>query len=440
MKKLIALHRAPGTVTLVVFALACLLGFLLLWGKSGGTIPGVTGAQEHRYTFVTEDAKNLIFNGKVRIAGVDVGRVESTEAVDGGARVEISVDDEAGPLHEGAVIRVGVKALVGSSYVDVVDGDGDEMPSGTTIAAKNVVDAVDVDELYETLDDPTRESLKSALQSLDKGVKGRGQDLDVTLTGLGEIAHSGESVLNALAVQSGDLEQLTVEVRRLLESLDTGRGLIADVVTDARTLTAATAQKSEQVKETVRVLPGLVQALEPAGTSLEDLSGSLSPVAADLRQAAPDLNVALLQLPAISKDLDGLVPDLDKTLDRVPSTLERVPAFDATIRDIVPTAELTLRDVDPMLAYLEPYGLDVGALFASFGASFDTRTEDGVMPIRLGASAEGLGTLRNNPVPLQGLLGQLGYPNWTNPYPAPLTADRPTPWTGPAPEVDRAPK
>jgi phospholipid/cholesterol/gamma-HCH transport system substrate-binding protein len=143
-------------------------------------------------------------------------------------------------------------------------------------------------------------------------------------------------------------------------------------------------------------------------------------------------------LPSVTSDLNGLVPDLSATLDRAPATLSRVVGFDSAVRGLVPNATSTLKDADPMLAYLEPYGLDLGALFANFGSSFDTHAEDGTMPIRLTASAEGVATIRNLPVDLQPLLGMLGVHSWVNPYPAPMSADHPKAFTGPYPAVNRA--
>ena len=51
---------------------------------------------------------------------------------------------------------------------------------------------------------------------------------------------------------------------------------------------------------------------------------------------------------------DEMLPDLDATLDRAPATLQRVAGFDSALRGVVPNAESTLKDANPMLAYLEP--------------------------------------------------------------------------------------
>jgi len=428
-----AIRNTSGMATVLAFALLCAVGFGYLWVKSGGTIPVVAGAPDYRVVFTVDDSKNLRETGEVRIAGVEVGRIESRELAGKRTRIEISLDESAAPLHEGATVRIGVKSLVGSSYVEVVDGAGRELESGVELSAEQVVPAVDVDELLETLDAPTRQSLKGVVRGLAASTRGTGADVDALMTGLGRIGREGYTVLDALEAQGEDLTAITVEARQLLDALDTGQGQIVDLVQAAQVLTDATAEKGAELSSLVRELPALLDNVGDGAVSLETLSGPLTPIAQSLRQAAPDLNAALLTLPAVTDDLAGLLPSLDATLDKAPATLTRVPAFARALSDAVPGARAVLADVNPMLSYLAPYGLDLGALFASFGASFDTLAEDGIRPIRLTATAEGVGTVRGNPVDL---------PNsalwWLNPYPEPGAADAPAPFDGTYPKVERA--
>lgn len=422
--------------TVLGFVLLCALGFGWLWTKAGGEIPLVVQYSDYEVSFVTGDVKNLRDISEVRIAGVQVGVVESREPAQNGVRVTMSIDEEAAPLHDGAGVRIGVKSLVGASYVDVVDGQGPALPAGAEIPSEDVQPAVDVDELFATLNPPTRKSLRSAVRSLGQATEGTGRSLDTTMSGLGTVADEGAVALDAVARQGRDLERLTVEARQLLDALDTGRGQIATLVSDAERLTTATARKRAAVEATVRRLPPLVTSLRTGATKLRQLGVAVAPVARDLRTAAPDLNQALRTLPATTRDLNGLLPSLDTTLDRVPATLRRVPRFDAGLRGLLPRTQTLLRDVNPMLAYLAPYGHDLGVLFGSFGASFDTLAEDGTRPIRLTATAEGFASVRGNPVDYSNLTSLL----WNNPYPAPGTVDQPQPWNGTYPRVHRDPE
>lgn len=421
-----------GMATVLGFTLCCALGFGFLWVKSGGTIPVVHDANDYRVYFYVKDSKNLREDGEVRIAGVKVGQVESRKLEGDRDKVEISLDSAAVPLHEGATVRIGVKSLVGSSFVEVVDGKGPAIDSGATIDAKDVIPAVDVDELLDTLDAPTRRALQGVIRGLGKSTRGTGSSVNALMDGVGSIGREGYTVLDALQAQSADLTAITYEVRQLLDALDTGQGQIVSLVDAAQNLTSATAEKRQAVENLVQQLPTLLHNVDRGAVSLQHLAGPLTPIAHSLRVAAPDLNSALVTLPSVTADLHGLLPSLDGTLDLAPRTLDRVPAFSAALSDLVPDAQTLLSDVNPMLAYLSPYGLDLGALFANFGASFDTVAPDGIMPIRLTATAEGVATVKGNPVDLTN-------PSlwWLNPYPAPGTVDSPSPFTGKYPRVTR---
>lgn len=421
-----AVLRDARLRTVVVFAIACLLGFGLLWVKAGGQIPVVADRGGYTVSFEATDVKNLKEFGEVRIAGVRIGRVEELERDGDKVRVTLSIEDVAAPLHDGANVRIGVKSLVGSSFVEVVDGDGAELDDESVLTGASVTPAVDVDELLDTLDEPTRQHLSGAVRALDTATRGRGVEIDGLMTGLGHVGTEGTAVLDALAKQSKDLEQLSVEARLLLDALDTGQGQIVGLVDDAQRLTQVTADKQAKVEETVRLLPGVVGSVDTAAVKLSELSGPLTPIAADLRAASPHLSRALTNLAPVSRDLRALLPDLDSVLDAAPATLTKVAPFGKTVQDIVPDARTTLADAQPMLSYLAPYGLDLGALFGSFGGSFDVRAEDGIIPIRLTATAEGLGTLRGNP--LQLVHHDKGGLLWNNPYPLPGNVDQPQPY------------
>lgn len=434
MKTINALRNNVPLATVLGFTLACAVGLGFLWTRAGGTVPLVTEHRAYDVTFASTDIKNLRDLGDVKVAGVTVGRVEETSLGDDGAVVNIALDEEVAPLHEGVTVRVGVKSLVGSSYVEVVDGDGPEIEDGAALPASAVKESVDVDELFNALDAKTRANLSASLRSLDTVTRGRGQELDRLLRGAGRLGTSGHTVLDAVAAQSSELELLSREATQLLATLDTGRGQIATLVRDARTLTGALAGQRTSIEETVRQLPGLLDHVRTGAVKLEELSGPLTPIARHLRVAAPDLNRALVNLPSVTDDLHGLLPALDDSLDAAPATLDRIPPVADDLSGLVPDALATLRDLNPMLAYLAPYGRDTGAMLASFGASMDRVAEDGIRPIRL-AAVFGPGSIRGVPIRVN--------PDdlyWTNPYPAPGAAGTGSPWRGEYPRLQREPR
>jgi len=414
------------------FFAAFVATFAYFWTNTGGGLPLQEGP--YRVSFETDYVDNLIDRGDVSMAGVKVGQVRIGEAQGNRVRVTLELDGQAAPLHRGATVRVGVKSLVGTSYVDVVDGEGEPLTDGATLDRSAVKEAAGVDDLIETLDPATRQALKRTLRSLGSATAGRSENISQLMDGLGMLGREGHTALDAIAAQSGDLEALTRETTILLNALDTGEGRIVEVVRDAGRLTRATSGQRKALESTMRAMPNLLESARVATHDLGTLSGSLAPVARDLQRSAPDLNQALLELPAVTRDLRGLLPDLDSTLGSAPGTLERVPTLGADLRTLIPEAEVLLRDVNPMLEYLRPYGAEVGSFFANFGAAMDLQLPNGIRPVRL-AMIFGEDSLAGKPVPLN-----LNPFNWTNPYPSPGQANDPAPFEGPYPRLSREPK
>lgn len=422
--------RSKAPVIAVLTALAvCVVGFLFLWGSSGGPLPGGSG---YRLSFRTDDVKNLQPAGDVRIAGVLVGRVTSQEVDGETAVVHLELDREVAPLHEGATARIGLKSVIGQSFVELRDGDGAELADGSVLEGAAVVPAVEIDEVMNTFDARTKRSLRGALTGLGPATRGTGSSVDQLLRGAGMIGREGYTAVDAIEAQNKDLEALVDESTTILAALNTRRTHLSSLVRNAQQLTRVTATQSDDVEATVRGLPGLVDSAGRATAQLDGLATDLEPVARDLETAAPGLSRALEDLPSVTGDLRALLPHMDSSLGRAPATLDQVPALAGGVSGVAPDLELLLADANPMLAYLSPYGTDIGSFFGNFGASFDAPIENGVRPVRL-APIFSEYSVRNNPLQLT----TLNPLHWNNPYPAPLKAGSPAPYRGRYPHVER---
>jgi len=424
-----ALPKIKSTVVITFVAL-CALFFGYLWTNMGGTIPGVSG-KGYRVTLELSDADNLVYDSDVMVAGVRVGKVRELEAGNGKARVVVQLDDEGVvPLHEGAVVRVRSKSLIEETYLEIQDGAGAEIADDGRLPASAVQPSVQLDQVLESLDAPTRRSLQRAVQALGGGTLQTRGDLSRTMTGLGMLGKEGHTVLEALAAQSEDLRVMVRQSRRLVQALDSGRGRIVDLVDAADRVTRATAGSRRDLEATMRGLPGLMGNARTATDSLTDLAGELSPVTRDLAASARPLNAALLQLPDVTRDLRGLLPSLDGTLRRAPRTLDAVPGAVDELRELVPTLRLDLAELNPMLAFLKPYGHDLGAFFTNWAAMLAYQDGNGhylrVLPVLNEQS------LKNMPLSLNhGILDK------SNAYPAPGGALDPGPFNGTYPHVER---
>jgi phospholipid/cholesterol/gamma-HCH transport system substrate-binding protein len=417
-----ALRRARSA-TLAVFLSILAVVFGYLWVNFGGSIPGITGG--YRVTASMSDVQNLVYDSEVRIAGVQVGKIRGLKREADRIDVVMEIRGEAQPLHEGASVVLRAKTLIEETYLEVTDGTGEPIPDGGRLPASAERASVKFDDLLDTLTPETRVALASAVRRLGAATKDEAEALSVTLAALGHLGRDGHDAVDVIASQSQDLAALVGETAKLLAVLDEGEGQIARLVTAAERVTRATADKSARLEETIRLLPGLLDRAKAASPPVRELAGALTPLADPLRRAAPDLQAALAELPGVTTDLRGLIPPLDQALDKAPATLSRTPTAAADISALVPTLQVALADLNPMLAYLAPYGRDLAGLVANAAQAANAADPEGRYLRILAIFDQG------------SLTGDLAGTKETNPYPRPGAAKNPQPFTG---QVSRVPE
>jgi phospholipid/cholesterol/gamma-HCH transport system substrate-binding protein len=356
--------KAIQLIVLALFAALCATVFGYLWVNSGGKLPGIT-KPTYRLTATFPRVANLVYFGDVMVAGVKVGKVMEVTPQAGEAKVVMDFDSYA-PLHQGAVAQVRAKTLVEESFIEIADGTGPALPSGSVLPKEAGKPPTQLNDVLLALDGKTRGALAESMRSLGAATEGTKQSVSDAVTGLGSLGRGGADALDALADQSEDLKQVAGHTSTMLAALNTQRGQIAQLVEDSNRLFTATADGQKDLEETMRTLPPVLASARNASAAVTDLGNALQPVARNLHDAAPDLSDALDQLPGLSHDLRKLMPYLDEALRKAPDTLHRVPDTAHHAQELIPHAEGDLGDLNPMLGYLKPYGPDVGGFLANF--------------------------------------------------------------------------
>lgn len=413
--------------TVVAFLALCAVIFGFLWMNAGGRIPLVTKSG-YEVTVPMTDVDNLVFQSDVRMAGVDVGKIQELEIEGRQAMVTLDLEDDVVPLHEGATITIRNKTMIEETYLEIVDGEGEAYADGAKLPAEAGRGSVQLNDLLSSLDAKTRKDLSAAIRASGTSLKGTREDVDALLAGLGDVGGNA-TALDALAQQSDSLRSLLKSSTQVLDALDTQQGQIVDLVHDSQTLTAVTSQHKTDIEALMRGLPPLLDSTRAASASLERLADPLGTVATNLRGSAKDLNAALLELPATAEDLRGMLPSLDRTLTRAPATLKLLPPFAEAAGPLLETLQVNLADLNPMLAYLQPYGHDLVSYWSNFTEFASSSDSNGpiarVKPV-FNANSLNLGAA-------------LTPSTMYNPYPAPGTHMTPSDWSGSYPHVEEDP-
>ncbi|MBS1889643.1 MAG: MCE family protein [Actinobacteria bacterium] len=301
--------RVPNWAIAVIFILVFTIGPYLAFTKH---IPFTSYGYEVKATFT--NSANIALKSPVRIAGVEVGKVISTERDGNATTVTFTVDDAGRPIHQNAFASVRPRIfLEGNFFIDLDPGSpgSPEMESGGTIPISHTSTAVQIDEVLTALQSPVRADLGRLLESYGKaltheptqaedlaqlpqvrGLTG-GQALNKAFQYGGEAGKYSAQVTNALlGTQKHDLAKLVSGSARTFNAFSADQAALQGLIDNFDVFTGALANQSENLQTTVREL---APTLRTAHTSLISLDRSLPP----LRTYAIELRPAVAELPGL---------------------------------------------------------------------------------------------------------------------------------------------
>jgi hypothetical protein len=365
-----------GLIALVVI----LIGTFLAFTKD---IP-FTKPFELKATF--ENSPPIQKNQAVRIAGVDVGKVSKVEPVGGDSPavvVTMKLEDDALPIHKDATVKVRPRIFFeGNLFFDIRPGSpsSPELEDGDTIPASQTSAPVQLDQVLGTLQADTRKNLQKLLAGYGgalnnkpqpgedddqvEEVKGKtaGQALNQTLVYSPE-ALRGAAIVNQslLGSELHDLSKLVASQQKVFAALDTHEGSLKDLITNFNTTMGALAAEQDNLRETVRLLPGLLEAANPA---LDELNAAFPSTRAwalemipGVRETPATIKAAfpwITQTRALLRpaELQGLVEELQPAVSEfaqfTKGQFELLPAIDlfnrCQLNVILPTGDARIDD------------------------------------------------------------------------------------------------
>jgi len=159
-----------------VVAAVFLVGFILFGGASGG------------YTVKAyfENGNQLVKGNQVELDGTPIGSVKWLDIIPSGQGVvTLGIDGKYTPLPQGvhATIRQGSQSGIANRYIDLTmpgtTAHQQKIPDGGQITADNTTTSVDLDQLFNTLDPPTRKALQGFFKGQAKSYAGKGEMANV---------------------------------------------------------------------------------------------------------------------------------------------------------------------------------------------------------------------------------------------------------------------
>ncbi|HYU60987.1 MAG TPA: MlaD family protein [Solirubrobacterales bacterium] len=403
--------RPPTIVQLLVavaFALSCFALLLFLWISFGGPTP--LKPEGYRIEVPFDEATQLAVESDVRISGVSVGKVKQIELSDSGKAVAtLEIDAKYAPLPDDTKAILRQKTLLGETYVELSPGSpgnpgesdslgaqggtADVASDGTgfipeegSLPEAQVSEAVQLDEIFRTFDEPTREAFQTWMQDASVAFRGRGADLNAAIGNLEPFATTANEVLRILDSQRLATREFIRNTGEVFEALSERRGQLQGLIRNSNTVFATTAARNEDLQQAFIALPTFLDESRLTLTRLEQFANDTDPLVQQLRPAAQELSPTLIDLGRLAPELKGFFRGL------LPAAQHSKRGFEAlqdVLSDQLP-AVLTkldpwMRNVIPILQVVFDYRHEVTALVANTAAAtngFNRAAEAGNNTIR----------------------------------------------------------
>lgn len=385
---------AVGAVAIAVVVVA----FILL---SGG--PG------YQVKAIFSDASQLVTGDQVEVAGNTVGSVSNiTLTPNGEAQLTLSINNSSyTPLHQGteATVRLASLSGIANRYVDLRLGSANapQIPDNGVIGPQYTTSAVDIDELFNTLNPPTLKGLQNLIQGTASQYAGKGAEAQAAWQYLNPAVAASSSLFQELDRNNGgNFTSFVTQSSKLLGTIATRQSDLSALVQNLGTTTEALASQKTALGQAIQRLPGFMALADTTFVNLRNSLDALTPLVNASKPVAPKLQKFLVQLRPLAQNAVPTVQNLASlicsrgakpcsqsvpgqndllqllelsvllanqtcgTTGSTSSCTGSLPADGAQRLGAFPESVQALNDSTPELATARPYAVDLTGWFEGF--------------------------------------------------------------------------
>jgi len=365
IQRLTASPVLVGALTTLIVIVAVFLAY-----NANNGLPFVP---TYRISVVVPDTASLVEGNDVRVGGLQVGTVETitpdlvTDPQTGNkvyaAKIDLKLDRSVDPLPENSTFVIRSKSALGLKFLQLTPGDSKHgLTEGATLGGREALAAakpepVEIDQLFNTFDTPTRAAIQQNLLEFGNTIAGRGPSLNLAIGELRPLVERLVPVMRNLSSPQTDLagffnglSQAAAETAPVAETqakgfvvLDTTFSALAaisdpyikDSITKGAQAEAVALDTLPRIRPFLRHSAALFTDLQPAARAL----ASSSPILASaFRVGIPTLNAS----PALNAQL--------------PPTAAALLRFsrDVRVNQGIESLNGTFDILDPTLSFITP--------------------------------------------------------------------------------------
>ena len=336
------------------------------------------GGGSYRVKATFQNAGQLVSGNAVQVGGGVVGSITDIDLDDSAqAVVTMELDDELAPLHAGteATIRSTSLSGVASRYVSLQPGpqSAGEIDDGGVIGADETSAPVDIDVLFNTLDERTRKGLANVIRGSATWYDGKAVEAGESTKYFNPFLVTTTELTRELALNQEVFDRFVRDGARALTAIAERRADLAGLVANTNTAFRAIGDQGAALERSLDLFPDTLRKANTTFVNLRSTLDDLDRLVAASKPATRELAPFLRELRPLVNDARPTVADL-RELIRTPGAgndlielTAKQPRLARLTSGAFPRAIRTLDRAQPVFEYVRGYTPDFASWLSNFG-------------------------------------------------------------------------
>jgi phospholipid/cholesterol/gamma-HCH transport system substrate-binding protein len=342
----------------------------------------LTSGSTYTLNLQFQDSGGLVSGNLVMIGPATVGSVNSIGLTpDGLAEVQISLNSNASPLHEGTVASVFENSLSGSAnrYIVLEPGSvaAPEISSGSTIRLDHTHSFVNLDQVFDAFNPLTRQGLRDFIRGEAASIQGRAQEAHQTLLYFAPALSSTSQVTKELVRDEPAFDGLLVQGAKAMQLLSSRSQELTQLIANGNVATGAIARQAQALEQALVLFPSTLRESTVSFQGLNTTLDALDPLVSAIQQAigpggqkfvtfSADLRALVnVSIPTVA-ELNGLIHNPSGSGD-LTTLLQQTPALANVAVHAFPRLITEMNQSQTQLDTFREYTPDLVAAFTNLG-------------------------------------------------------------------------
>ncbi len=282
-----------------------------------------TGGDEYTVTAEFANASQLVQGNEVVIGGVPVGKVKRIDlGADGQALVTFYINPGYAPLRRGTVAQVRWTSLssVAQRRIELIvpaaNSDAPEIEDGGVLSQEETIAEVDIDQIFNTLNERTVRDFKRVIQGFGRSYEGVERKANEGYRYLNPLLYQSRRVFAELTRDERTFEDFLVDTARFSGALADREGDVSALIGNLNEMMTAIGDRKDRLARGIALFPDFMRNANTMFVNLRAALDDVDPLVIASKPAIDELDPFLDELRSLARNAVPTVRDLRAIIKR----------------------------------------------------------------------------------------------------------------------------